>query len=329
VAWDQNIYASGLAIYHIDSTYTTTTYINNNTVNNNANFSRPYGVALEETDQTAAGYTSDLYSGTNRGDETDMWNSTTQANFDSMNTVYPVTYLNNGTSRSGTAVRKIPAAGKGGDMSKAMICTLYVIPAGPLGVNLSQFTATTGQNGITLNWRTESEMGSLIWEVERCAGAAEVYQPVKSLPAYGTTNTAHEYSYTDDSPDLVSGLYYYRLAQIDASGDKNYFGPVEINYVKPVPVLLDYALMPAFPNPSKGGVSFNYSLKQAGQASLKVYNLLGLEVNTLAEGWMEAGLHTASWDGRDRQGRNSSNGIYFYKLVSGNFTATKKITILR
>ncbi|MBI5804534.1 immune inhibitor A [candidate division TA06 bacterium] len=327
VAWDQNIYSSGLAIYHIDSTYTTTTYLNANTVNNAG--SRALGVALEETDQTAATYVSELYNGTNRGDAADMWNSTNQANFDSTGTAYPITYLNNGTSRSGTAIRKIPAAGKSGDIAKAMLCTLYVIPAGPLGVNLSQFTATTGQYGITLNWRTESEMESYAWAIERTNGPAENYQTVANLPSYGTTNTAHDYSFTDYSPELTSGVYYYRLIQSDASGDQNSFGPLEVSYIKPGPAALGYALMPAFPNPSQGGVSFKYSLKQAGQTSIKVYNLLGMEVQTLSEGWKEAGMHPAMWNGKDRQGKLSANGVYFYKLVSGNFTATKKITILR
>lgn len=327
VAWDQYIYNSGLAIYHIDSTYTTTTYINANTVN--ASNTRAYGVALEETDQTSASYTSELYNGTNQGDAADMWNSSTQANFDSTGTAYPITYLNNGTSRSGTAVRKIPAAGKGGDMAKAMLCTLYVIPAGPLGVNLSQFTAAAGQNCINLNWRTESEMESYAWEIERCSGASEEYKTITSLPAYGTTNFAHEYSYTDDSPELVSGVYYYRLVQTDATGEVNSFGPVEVNYVKPDPAMLEYALLPCYPNPSKGVVSFGYVLKQAGSTSIKVYNLLGMEVKTMNEGWKESGAHTATWDGRDLQGKNAANGIYFYKLVSGKFTATKKIAILR
>ena len=333
VAWDANLLGAGLATYHIDDSYTTATYISNNNVNvnttNGTSRNRPYGVAMEETDQTAATYTSELWTGTNRGDAADMWNSTTQANFDSLGTAYPVTYLNDGTSRSGTAVRKIPAAGKGGDLSKAMLCTLYVIPAGPLGVNLSQFTAAAGKNGITLNWRTESEMESYAWVIERSTGAADDYRTIKNLPAYGTTNSAHEYSFTDDSPELATGVYYYRLIQSDASGDANSFGPVEVNYVRPGSAELEYVLMPAYPNPSKSNISFNYSLKQAGPSSLKVYNLLGLEVATLADGWKEAGTYSAVWDGRDHLGKKAANGVYFYKLVSGNFTATKKTTILR
>jgi M6 family metalloprotease-like protein len=333
VAWDANLLGAGLAIYHIDNTYTSATYIGNNNVNVNtttgASRNRPYGVAMEETDQTAATYTSELWTGTNRGDAADCWTASTQANFDSTGTAYPISYLNDGTSKAGIAVRKIPAAGKAGDLSKAMTCTLYVIPAGPLGVNLSQFTACSGQNGITLNWRTESEMESYAWAIERTNGPAENYRTIASLPAYGTTNSAHDYSYTDDSPELATGVYYYRLIQTDASNEENSFGPVEVSYVRPGPAALEYALMPAFPNPTKGGVSFNYSLKQAGAASLRVYNLLGLEVATLADGWKQAGAYTAVWDGRDSRGKNSANGVYFYKLVSGDFSATKKITILR
>lgn len=336
VAWDANLLGAGLAIYHIDDTYTTSTYLGNNNVNvnttNGSSRNRPYGVAMEETDQTAASYNStstDLWYGNNRGDATDMWNSGTQVNFDSTGTAYPVTYLNDGSSRSGTAVRKIPAAGKGGGLAKAMLCTLYVIPAGPLGVNLSQFTAATGQNGIILSWRTESEMESFSWAIERSTGNAEDYKTIANLPAYGTTNIAHDYSYTDDSPELTSGTYYYRLIQTDASGDKNSFGPVEINYVKPDPGVLEYALSACYPNPSKGTASFEYVLKQGGATSLKIYNLLGMEINTLSDGWKEPGAYRAVWDGRDSQGKMAANGVYFYKLVSGNFSATKKIAILR
>jgi M6 family metalloprotease-like protein len=131
VRWDSLLYGQGLAIYHIDSTYTTTTYLTANTVNSSD--TRPYGVAMEETDMTTAGYSSELYNGTNQGDAADVWNSGTQANFDSMGTAYPVTYYNGGNSTTGgahslTAVRAIPAA------SAAMACSLLVgVPAGVEG----------------------------------------------------------------------------------------------------------------------------------------------------------------------------------------------------
>lgn len=131
VRWDSLLYGQGLAIFHIDSTYTTTTYLNANTVN--ASNTRPYGVAMEETDQTTAGYSSELYNGSNSGDAADVWNSGTQSSFDSVGTAYPVTYLNGATSTTGgahtmTAIRAIPAA------SAAIACSMFVgVPTGVEG----------------------------------------------------------------------------------------------------------------------------------------------------------------------------------------------------
>jgi M6 family metalloprotease-like protein len=129
VRWDSLLAGQGLAIYHIDTTYTSGTYFTNNQVNvnttNGTSRNRPYGVALEETDMTTAGYSSELWDGTNAGESADLWNSSTQANFDSNGTAYPVTYLNGTNPTTGgahtlTAVRHIPAA------SAAMSCSLLV-----------------------------------------------------------------------------------------------------------------------------------------------------------------------------------------------------------
>jgi M6 family metalloprotease-like protein len=131
VRWDSLLLSSspgGLAIYHIDSTYTTATYLSNNTVNNkytSGGVARPYGVAMEETDMTTAGYSSELWNGSNNGDAADIWTSSTQANFDSNGTAYPVSYYNGTTSttggaHSGVAARQIPAG------SAAMSCSLLV-----------------------------------------------------------------------------------------------------------------------------------------------------------------------------------------------------------
>ncbi|HBZ86368.1 MAG TPA: hypothetical protein DEO67_04425 [Candidatus Edwardsbacteria bacterium] len=135
VRWDSLLPSTspgGLAIYHIDSTYTTTTYLNNNTMNNkytSGGVARPYGVAVEETDMTTAGYRSELWNGTNDGDAADYWTSSTQASFDSSGTAYPVSYYNGATdstggAHAGVAVRQIPAG------SSAMTCSLIVKPEG-------------------------------------------------------------------------------------------------------------------------------------------------------------------------------------------------------
>ncbi|MBU1355633.1 MAG: M6 family metalloprotease domain-containing protein [Candidatus Edwardsbacteria bacterium] len=327
VAWDQYIYSSGLAIYHIDSTYTTTTYLNANTVN--ASNTRAYGVALEETDQTSASYTSELYNGNNSGDAADMWNSTTQANFDSLGTAYPVTYLNNGTSRSGIAVRKIPAAGKGGDFSKAMFCTLYVIPGQPpvQAVELSYFTGMISNHKPFLAWRTESEHYCSHWEISRTKDSEEEYKLLAKIPGSLTSNQPQEYSYADESL-TEGGSYYYLLTEVDVNGEKTPYGPVNI-VVSSLVKRSELALLPCYPNPSRGEITFKYSLPAEGNVNIKVFNILGQEVRNVHNDRSPAGANIVPWDGKDNQGRILPNGVYVYQLVSGNQRITRKMTILK
>ena len=59
---------------------------------------------------------------------------------------------------------------------------------------------------------------------------------------------------------------------------------------------------------------------------------VGEETKTLINGeQLNAGFYTGkyAWDCTDNKGQQASNGIYFYKLISGDFTATKKLTVLR
>jgi hypothetical protein len=57
---------------------------------------------------------------------------------------------------------------------------------------------------------------------------------------------------------------------------------------------------------------------------LSVFNQLGQEVATLAEGIIEEGLHKAEFDGN-----NLPPGIYFYRLQTGNFTETRKLILVK
>jgi hypothetical protein len=90
-----------------------------------------------------------------------------------------------------------------------------------------------------------------------------------------------------------------------------------------------FFLYPANPNPSRGDVSFTFSIPSKGDVSLKIYDATGRYVTTVASGVFDAGVHTVRWNGRDSKGRRVSQGIYFYTLESGNYRSTKKLIILR
>ena len=63
--------------------------------------------------------------------------------------------------------------------------------------------------------------------------------------------------------------------------------------------------------------------------TLKIFNLLGQEVRTLVDEVKEPGHYTLIWDGRDGYGNNVASGVYFYRLTAENFTATKRMMLMK
>jgi hypothetical protein len=92
---------------------------------------------------------------------------------------------------------------------------------------------------------------------------------------------------------------------------------------------LKNSLSQNYPNPFNPQTTIAFSLKDRGQVSLKVYNVSGALVRTLANENRSSGGHTITWDGRNDAGESVSSGVYFYKLVTNNFSQTKKMVLLK
>lgn len=84
-----------------------------------------------------------------------------------------------------------------------------------------------------------------------------------------------------------------------------------------------------YPNPFNPETTISFSLKESGNAELKVYNAKGQLVRTLAKGTMDAGEHRLVWDGRDDRGSSVASGIYFYRLMTKNYQETKKMILMK
>jgi hypothetical protein len=93
------------------------------------------------------------------------------------------------------------------------------------------------------------------------------------------------------------------------------------------PVL--FSLAPNYPNPFNPSTTLRFSLPQAGEAELSVFDLMGQRVATLIHGPQEAGAHLLQWDGRDEQGRELASGVYLYRLQTGAQVETRKLLLLR
>ncbi|HTY08672.1 MAG TPA: FlgD immunoglobulin-like domain containing protein, partial [Candidatus Edwardsbacteria bacterium] len=83
------------------------------------------------------------------------------------------------------------------------------------------------------------------------------------------------------------------------------------------------------PNPAMVRTRISYTLPGERAVSLKVYNLNGQLVRILVSGAQPAGRHAVEWDTRDAGGNSVAAGVYLYRLVAGDLSATKKLTVMR
>ena len=91
---------------------------------------------------------------------------------------------------------------------------------------------------------------------------------------------------------------------------------------------LSFTLSQNYPNPFNPSTSIQYSLEKSAFVSLKVYNVIGVEVATLVNGVQEAGNFTVQF-GINKGTSNLSSGVYFYRLEAGSFTSTRKLVLIK
>ena len=86
----------------------------------------------------------------------------------------------------------------------------------------------------------------------------------------------------------------------------------------------EFSIEQNYPNPFNPTTMINFAMPEAGEVSVKVFNMLGQEVATVVNGVLEAGVHTVSFDAQDL-----SAGVYLYVMESGEYTATRRMTLLK
>ncbi len=98
---------------------------------------------------------------------------------------------------------------------------------------------------------------------------------------------------------------------------------------------ISFALLQNYPNPfapgaeARGSTAITFYLPKPETASLVIYDLLGREVRTLVQEPLAAGRHTVAWDGTDHAGQLAPAGLYLYRLQAGDYTASKRLALMR
>jgi len=91
----------------------------------------------------------------------------------------------------------------------------------------------------------------------------------------------------------------------------------------------NFDLFQNYPNPFNPSTAIRFALPEASEIVVKIFNLTGGEVRTLARGQYQAGMHNVNWDGRDNNGRAVASGVYLYQVQAGSFKQMRKMSLLR
>lgn len=91
--------------------------------------------------------------------------------------------------------------------------------------------------------------------------------------------------------------------------------------------IVDYLLGQNQPNPFDTKTIIPFSIPQAQQVSVTIYNQLGQLVKVL-QGEFVAGKHQLEWDGLVESGQKANSGAYYYQMKAGKFCQTKKLLII-
>ncbi len=133
------------------------------------------------------------------------------------------------------------------------------------------------------------------------------------------------------TPMMVREALMKTASQSNSPNNDYGYGIIDIwaaiNYDASSPVTPE--LSQNFPNPFNLNTTIEYELKQSSNVKIKIFDILGREITTLVNRFQPSGTKSVSWNGKDRYGISVSTGVYFYSLIIGDNSYTKKMLLIK
>jgi hypothetical protein len=196
-------------------------------------------------------------------------------------------------------------------------------------VELISFSSDVFENVIKLNWTTATETNNSGFEILRFTQNENEWEMIGFVPGFGTTAEPKSYSFLDEN--VTTGIYKYRLKQIDFDGSFTYSNEIEVE-VDFTP--REFVLYQNYPNPFNPNTTIKFEIpdvettRRVVFTTLKVYDILGNKVATLVNEEKQPGTYEVDFHPESGSG-NPASGIYFYQLKAGSFIQTKKMILTK
>ena len=132
---------------------------------------------------------------------------------------------------------------------------------------------------------------------------------------------------------LVAGVFNNTIAfTLGDNGSISYEGgslliPTSVEQLSELPS--EFALSQNYPNPFNPTTTIRFDIPQASTVQISIYNSIGQLVRTLVDGEYAPGAYTVTWDARDDAGLRVASGLYYYKLIAGDFASVRKLVLMK
>lgn len=216
-------------------------------------------------------------------------------------------------------------------------CTNYDYATIKYNTNLVQQWATrTADAGADFAYSIAYESSGLVFVTGTSIGTAYDYLTIR----YNANTGAQEWAKRENGTANNSNDYGTSIALIDqdrvyVTGSANFGGTGVVFYtlrysqvfsVTPISneIPVKYSLSQNYPNPFNPSTSIRFDLPKSTSVKLIVYDVLGNEVEVIANQYIGAGKYEAKWDAT-----GISSGVYFYKLITEDFSQTKKMMLVK
>lgn len=226
--------------------------------------------------------------------------------------------------------------GHGGSDSAIIKITVQAMPDPPTPFALltpNGITFTSIPQTITFKWRKsiDPDNGSQIRYILSLSDQYSFQHVFDSFTQLIDTIFIYQ-----STPPLKDGIYFWQVKAMSSSGlgTQSDVGTFSINrtgigdsYDSGVPK--EFALVGNHPNPFNPETHITYHVPEHAYIEISIYNSLGQKIVKLESGEKDAGVHTATWNGKDEWGNFVSSGIYICQMKTDLAVFTRKMLLLQ
>jgi hypothetical protein len=197
-------------------------------------------------------------------------------------------------------------------------CTTLITCEAAVATTMTLFRAIPTTEGVRIEWQfaDPSQFGSVALLRATSARGPWTVLDLEFAQIGGTTVAL-------DRTAVAGQTYYYRIDGTYRTGGSEVFGPLVTTAGEPI---TEFALRGIAPNPTDAGATIEYTVPRAAYVSLRLFDLQGREVASLANGLHGPGRYHVTWSG-EVDGAPAAAGIYFLHMKAPGLDQTRRIVV--